>query len=153
MTFTRKLILAILTTSLLSGCGKRESDSPASAGPAAGVNATNPPRSTIATHAPYERLTGRWLRPDGDYILEFLSVASDGKMEAGYFNPQPIRVARAEASAVRGSTRVVVELRDVNYPGSTYTLTYDPGTDRLTGTYYQAVAGETYDVFFVRMKP
>jgi hypothetical protein len=48
--------------------------------------------------------------------------------------PRPRRCAAA--------TQVVVELRDVNYPGSTYTLTYDPGTDRLTGTYYQAVAGK-----------
>jgi hypothetical protein len=153
MTFTRNLLFALLMTSCLAGCGKREYDAPPPAGPAALVNATNPPRSTIATHAIYETLSGKWLRPDGDYILEVRSVAPDGKMDAGCFNPQPIHVARAEASAVRGSAQVFVELRDVNYPGSTYTLPYDPGTDQLTGTYYQAVAGQTYDVFFVRLKP
>ena len=45
-----------------------------------------------------------------------------------------------------------VELRDVNYPGSAYNLRYDPKTDRLIGTYFQAVQRQTYDVEFVRMK-
>ena len=48
--------------------------------------------------------------------------------------------------------KVFIELRDVNYPGSTYTLAYDVKTDRLVGRYFQAVAGETFDVYFVRLK-
>ena len=43
-----------------------------------------------------------------------------------------------------------IELRDVNYPGSTYTLTYDPATDQLSGNYFQAVRRENFDVVFVR---
>jgi len=61
----------------------------------------------------FQRLAGRWLRPDGGYVLE---------------------------------------LRDVNYPGSMYNLRYDPENDRLNGTYFQAVQRETYDVEFVRTK-
>jgi hypothetical protein len=49
--------------------------------------------------------------------------------------------------------RVFIELQDVNYPGSTYQLTYDPAADRLTGTYYQAMLKESYEVDFVRLKP
>ena len=45
---------------------------------------------------------------------------------------------------------VFVELRDVNYPGSTYTLLYDPAKDQLHGIYYQAVARQNYEVVFVR---
>jgi hypothetical protein len=45
-----------------------------------------------------------------------------------------------------------VELRDVNYPGSTYTLQYDPALDCLKGTYFQAMQKETYLVEFMRVK-
>lgn len=54
-------------------------------------------------------------------------------MVAGYFNPKSIRVAKAEASRDGGALKVFVELRDVNYPGSTYTLTYDHAGDQLQG--------------------
>ena len=43
-----------------------------------------------------------------------------------------------------------VELRDVNYPGSTYTLQYDAASDRLMGTYFQAVAKQTFRIEFAR---
>jgi len=99
-----------------------------------------------------EKVVGRWSRPDGDYVLEIRSVGADGEAQAAYFNPQQIHVAQAKVSRESGSLRVYVELRDVNYPGSTYRLVYDPAGDCLQGTYYQAVAKETYDIFFVRLK-
>ena len=115
--------------------------------------AAQPPTSAAAKPPPaFEKLKGRWQRADGGYVIEIRSVEAGGKMEAAYFNPRPIHVAKAEASQEGGTVKVFIELRDVNYPGSQYTLTYDSGNDRLTGTYYQAVAGETYDVFFVRLK-
>jgi hypothetical protein len=101
----------------------------------------------------YSVLPGRWLRPDGGYVVDIRSVAADGRMDVSYYNPAPIHVARAQASRAGDTLKVVVELRDVNYPGSTYTLAYDPSEDRLKGAYYQAVAGETFEVFFTRMKP
>jgi hypothetical protein len=100
-----------------------------------------------------DRLKGKWLRPDGGYVLEIRNVAPAGKLDAGYFNPRSIHVAQAVASQENDTLKVVVELRDVNYPGSRYHLMYDRGTDRLTGTYFQAVSKETYDIFFQRGPP
>jgi hypothetical protein len=73
-------------------------------------------------------------------------------MTAAYFNPDPIHVAKAIASQEGALTKVFIELRDVNYPGATYSLTYDPEADQLRGIYYQPVLQESFDVFFVRMK-
>lgn len=103
--------------------------------------------------AQYARLKGRWQRPDGGYLLEIKAVADDGAMDAAYFNPRPIHVGSAQAMHQDGRLYVMVKLQDVNYPGSTYRLMYDPTKDRLIGTYYQAVARETYRVLFVRVKP
>jgi hypothetical protein len=76
----------------------------------------------------------------------------NGSLTAGYFNPRPIKVFRAEAAKKDGTMTLVVELRDVNYPGSTYNLQYDPATDRLKGKYFQAVERQTFDVEFMRMR-
>ena len=67
-----------------------------------------------------------------------------------YFNPRPINVFQAQASHKDGSLVVFVELRDANYPGSTYQLTYDAKADQLFGTYYQAAIKERFDVAFGR---
>jgi hypothetical protein len=48
--------------------------------------------------------------------------------------------------------KVFIELRAPNYPGSTYTLTYDPQQDQLQGAYFQAVQQQNFNVNFVRMK-
>ena len=100
----------------------------------------------------YRRIAGKWLRPDGGYVLELSNVKPEGKLKAAYFNPRPINVAKAEWRRVDERIQVFVELRDVNYPGSTYTLIYDPEQDRLNGYYYQAVVKGTFDVFFIRKK-
>jgi len=99
-----------------------------------------------------ERLVGRWLRPDGGYVLEIRHAQADGRLEAAYLNPRPIHVARAEWRREGGRLRVVIELRDVNYPGSTYTLDYVLEQDRLVGAYFQAVQQQTFDVEFVRQQ-
>jgi hypothetical protein len=98
------------------------------------------------------QLMGRWLRPDGGYILEIRSASTEGKLDVGYFNPNAINVSRAEWVKKDGKLYVMAELSDVNYPGSTYGLEYQASTDRLVGTYYQAVEKNTYDVEFVREK-
>ncbi len=103
-------------------------------------------------HADYERLAGKWIRPDGGYILELKEVGKDGSLKAAYFNPRPINVAQAEWRRMGDRIQVFVELRDVNYPGSTYTLIYSPENDRFEGYYYQAVQGETYTISFMRAK-
>ncbi len=100
----------------------------------------------------FRTMIGRWLRPDGGYILEIRDVDAGGKMNAAYLNPQPIHVARAEATRDGSALKVFVELRAPNYPGSTYTLTYDPKRDQLQGVYFQAALRQSFDVVFVRMK-
>lgn len=97
-------------------------------------------------------IAGKWLRPDGGYVLELCEVKKDGLLRAAYFNPRPIHVAKAEWRTMGDHIQVFVELRDINYPGSTYTLIYDPDNDRFTGYYYQAALGQTYDVVFVRQR-
>jgi hypothetical protein len=71
-------------------------------------------------------------------------------MEASYFNPRSIHVARAEASRQGASVKVAIELRDEGYPGSTYDLIYDENSGVLRGRYYQAALKETFDVVFVK---
>ena len=46
--------------------------------------------------------------------------------------------------------KVEIELRDSGYPGSTYTLIYNPEKDLLFGLYYHAVQRQNFDVVFVR---
>jgi len=93
---------------------------------------------------------GRWIRPDGGYVLELNGGQAEGTLEAVYYNPKPIHVAHAELARDNGFLTIFIELRDINYPGSTYHLIYDDGADRLVGTYFQAVNGITYDIMFVR---
>lgn len=100
----------------------------------------------------YERLAGKWLRPDGGYILELRDVGSVGALKAAYYNPKSIKVHRASWQSVEGKLKVFVELRDVNYPGSTYDLQYDPESDRLKGKYFQAALGQTFEIEFVRVE-
>jgi len=97
-------------------------------------------------------LIGRWIRTDGGYVIEIRNIGSDGKMDAGYYNPRPINVSMAEASWSATGTKIFIELKDAGYPGSTYTLTYEPTKDMLVGSYYQAAMQRNFDVVFARMK-
>ena len=100
----------------------------------------------------FQPLVSRWQRTDGGYVIEIRSIEPDGKIKAGYFNPRPINVSRAQAAMYKDHIKVEVELRDVGYPGSTYTLVYALEKDTLFGYYYHAASGQRFDVLFVRMK-
>lgn len=139
----------MLVAGVLSACGKKEN---APVPPPTTVSAANQPAPVAATNPAFGKLTGKWLRPDGGYILEIRSVEPTGKIDARYLNPRPISVAKAEASQAGETVKVFIELRDVNYPGSTYTLTYDPATDGFQGDYFQAAIKQHFDVAFVRVK-
>ena len=141
--------IVILAAALLFRGEQRGDAEPGSA--PTPTTATAASAHSAAGQSGLARLVGKWLRPDGGYLLEIRMVAGDGKMDAAYFNPSPINVSRAEASREGGILKVFVELRAVNYPGSTYTLRYDPAKDALEGVYYQAALRESYDVVFVRM--
>jgi hypothetical protein len=96
------------------------------------------------------QLPGRWQRSDGSYVLEIISATEGGQVEAAYYNPNPINVGRANWALDKGKLYVMVELQDVNYPGSTYGLLYDEQNDKLTGKYLQAVENTTFEVEFSR---
>lgn len=100
----------------------------------------------------FDALNGRWLRPDGGYILEIRSVDAGGKVDVVYLNPKPINVAKAEATRDGSTMKVFIELRAPGYPGSTYTLIYDPTRDQLAGNYFQAALQQRFDIVFVRMQ-
>ena len=99
-----------------------------------------------------QRLEGRWVRLDGGYILELWDIRKDGDVSAAYYNPRSINVFSAKWSRKEGKINLFVELRDINYPGSKYNLQYDPKSDRLKGTYFQAVEKQTFNIEFVRAK-
>jgi len=98
----------------------------------------------------FERLEGRWVRPDGGYVLLIEDVKADGSLKASYFNPRKINVHSAKWSVENERLHLFVELRDTNYPGSKYRLAYVSEHDVLGGTYFQAVYGQTFEIRFVR---
>lgn len=97
-------------------------------------------------------LVGRWSRDGDPYVLEVRSARADGTADVAYFNPKPIHVARATVSR-DGALGLFVELRDEGYPGSTYTLVYDPAGGGLRGEYFQAQQGSRIPVSFSRATP
>lgn len=100
--------------------------------------------------ADIRKIEGNWIRPDGGYVLEIKQVKKDGTLEAAYFNPSPINVYEARYRIVNAQILIFIELRDTNYPGSTYQLRYNAANDHLEGTYFQALAKQTYHIEFSR---
>lgn len=147
---TRVVGLAVATVAVAAlgawwSAGRRDEG----AAPAAAAASAAPAPAASAAPA-FQKLVGRWVRGDGGYVIEVSGVSDSGRVDAAYFNPRSIRVASARASLEGGGARLVIELRDVNYPGSTYRLGYDAARDVLVGTYFQAVERQMYDVSFMR---
>ncbi len=95
-------------------------------------------------------LIGDWIRTDFEYRISISKINEDGTFAVQYFNPNQINVGKASWAESYGNLKIIIELRDVNYPGSTYTLNYLPDRDMLAGDYYQAVEGITFYVEFTR---
>ena len=125
---------------------------PSSLAQAASETGQGPVKREAAAAADFAVLLGRWVRPDGGYVILIQSVEPGGKLIAGYANPSLLPFAVAQASRKDGTLSVFLELRAGGYNGSTYTLAYDPAKDVLKGVYYQAVAQQKFDVVFVRGK-
>ncbi len=97
-------------------------------------------------------LHGRWVRPDGGYVITIKRIDASGKLDAAYANPKPLPFSKAEASRDGKTIKVFLELRAGGYNGSTYALSYDPARDILKGVYFQAVVQQKFDVYFLRAK-
>jgi len=155
----RRIAVAVVAVTVVTAVvywwstGMHQNASPAVAAMAE-AQATNATSAATNLASPgFGKLTGRWLRPDGGYVLEVKAVDdTSGKLDAAYLNPRSIHVSKAEASRDGENLKVFVELRDVHYPGSTYTLAYDPPTDQLKGIYYQAALGQQFEVYFERIQ-
>lgn len=99
-----------------------------------------------------KQLEGQWVREQGGYVLVLQDIKPDGSLKAFYLNPRNINVHVANWKFEDERLFLYVELRDVNYPGSNYTLMYRAEMDVLWGSYYQAVQKQTMDVYFVRSR-
>lgn len=102
-----------------------------------------------------QKLLGNWQRTDADYAIEIRLIGPDGVTDARYFNPfnqRSINVAKATVTAQDAAAEFFMELRDVGYPGSTYTLRYNEAGDLLEGIYFQAAMQESYNVAFQRVR-
>jgi hypothetical protein len=136
------VVLGAGAYALLARAGK-----PASSGVATGAP---PPAAPSLVVPDKQKLVGPWMRTDAEYVIWIEDVSPDGTLRARYLNPRPINVARAEWKLDEGRLRILVEMRDRNYPGSYYTLTYDPAGDGLFGVYHQLVQNQSFEVSFYR---
>lgn len=135
------LWVGVWMLAVLTGCGKGEQKTEANA----------PAKAPVQLTVAFEKIKGKWMRSDGGYSLEFKGLKPNNELDAAYFNPGPIHVGKAKISEERGFTKVFVELQDVNYPGSLYTLFFDAEKNRLVGSYFQATQQVTYEVSFEKM--
>jgi hypothetical protein len=143
--------MALAGAFLALRCGAPASAPPSpSPSPVAAAGSAGPAATPSAASPDPKRLAGQWMRTDSDYMIWIEGVSADGRMEARYLNPRPIHVARAEVKRDEGRLRLLVELQDQGYPGSYYTLTYDPGGDALYGVYHHLGLNQNYDVSFYR---
>ena len=106
--------------------------------------------SAVVTSEQIETIVGRWLRPDGGYILEIRGSNEAGNLDVGYFNPRPINVSQAQVANSPKGLHIFIELQDKGYPGATYSLDYDSDKDILTGIYVQPAVNQSFEVYFVR---
>lgn len=138
------LCLGVALVLLSGSCGRRP-QAPATARPALDA------AGSLAVE--FEKVKGKWVRPDGGYVIEVKALLDGGAVEVAYFNPNPIHVGKARLYKERGFTKLFVELQDVNYPGSTYNLIFDAENNQLRGVYYQATQQVEYQVAFERLPP
>ena len=104
------------------------------------------------SQAMFDALPGRWVRVEGGYVINIKAVGADGRLDAEYANPRILPFHAAAATSEGAVLKLFFELRAGGYGGSTYTLIYDAGTDRLLGEYNQVVVNQRFNVVFVRAK-
>jgi hypothetical protein len=134
------VMTSLVFSTILVGCGKGEKS----------VGSTVPVKAeaTVQLTGAFEKMKGKWVRSDGGYVLEFRQLKANNELDVAYFNPNPIHVGKARMYEERGFTKVFVELQDVNYPGSRYTLILNTDKNQLVGNYFQATQQVDYEVTF-----
>jgi hypothetical protein len=137
------VIASLVFSIMLSGCEKTEK-------PTESTAAVKSEAQVQMTGA-FEKIKGKWVRSDGGYVLEFKQLLPNNALDVAYFNPSPIHVGKARIYEERGFTKIFVELQDVNYPGSRYTLILNAEKSQLVGNYFQATQQVDYEVAFDKM--
>jgi len=91
-----KILIKLLKITLvlfIVGCNQTTNSSKDNTSPEPVKNEVN----LKTTEKPdYKQLIGDYLRSDGTYTLKILSITEDGKIDAAYFNPNPINVGSAK---------------------------------------------------------
>ena len=98
----------------------------------------------------FKKIFGRWLRPDGGYVLVINDIDDEGNLDATYLNPRPINVSQARASIESDQIKIFVELKDRYYDGNYYELHYDESADQLKGVYYHLGINQEFNIYFTR---
>jgi hypothetical protein len=150
--YVHMVILVLLVIGVFTGIAFLMLHGKQTGASSAGPPVTKEPVSVSEVKAGFDGLKGRWQRPDGGYVIAIKEIDANGKMAVAYFNPRPINVSQAEATLDGTTVKVFIELRDRNYPGASYSLTYDQESDQLKGVYFQPLLQQSFAVFFVRMK-
>ena len=91
------LALAVVGPLGLWWLSSRRADRPPAVAARAETLAGKPLGLDAEVRPEFQRLKGRWQRPDGGYIVEVRSVDDTGRMDAAYFNPRQINVSKAVA--------------------------------------------------------
>jgi hypothetical protein len=143
--------VAAATVCCIPACREKPSQDAERASTSSSTQPGTATTEAAAGQVSMQKLIGRWLRTDSPYVIEILEVSPDGALRAGYFNPRPINVSVAKVENKSGTLEVFVELHDAGYPGSNYTLNYNPKNDALEGIYFQATMQQKFDVAFMRM--
>jgi hypothetical protein len=82
-----------------------------------------------AADSGFEKLKGRWVRPDGGYVLEIRAVDSRGAIDAAYLNPRPTVAAGADfspqetAHLAHGAIPFTATFEDPRFPGMRFPTT------------------------------
>ena len=65
-------------------------------------------------------------------------------------SPKTNNASKTESSGQHDHIQILIQLQDVNYPGSTYLPSIERSRNILKGTSYLPTTKQDYDVIFVR---
>ncbi len=51
-----------------------------------------------AEQSDFKIIIGKWVRPDGGYVVHIRDIKLDGSVDVAYFNPNKINIAEANVS-------------------------------------------------------
>jgi len=99
------------------------------------------------------KLTGKWMRADGTYLLTIDKIYPNGLIDAHYFNPASIYIKESKIRLIdNNQIEIFIKFQDKRYPGSYYQLVYDQMNNILKGIYYHAILKQSFNIYFIKLK-